>query len=90
MKAKKGCPDCVPKQPNFQSFDGENIPVLVSLRKFNSIAIPRLFRIGDATMEIKKELIAELARCLGGKKARPAGRGWLTCCPAHDDRNPSL
>jgi putative DNA primase/helicase len=41
-------------------------------------------------MEIKKELIAELARCLGGKKARPAGRGWLTCCPAHDDRNPSL
>jgi DNA primase len=41
-------------------------------------------------MEFNKKLIEELARRLGGKKARPAGRGWLTCCPAHNDRNPSL
>ena len=32
----------------------------------------------------------DVARQLGGKKARRAGAGWLTCCPAHDDTNPSL
>lgn len=31
-----------------------------------------------------------LARSLGGKKAYRAGSGWLTLCPAHDDRTPSL
>ena len=41
-------------------------------------------------MKINKKHIEELARHLGGKKARPAGRGWITCCPAHDDRSPSL
>jgi len=42
-------------------------------------------------MGCKKKLIEDLARCLGGRKARPAGsRGWITCCPAHDDRSPSL
>ena len=30
---------------------------------------------------------AELA---AGVKAWPAGGGWLACCPAHDDRKPSL
>ena len=29
----------------------------------------------------------ELARALGGKRY---GRGWLACCPAHEDRTPSL
>ena len=24
------------------------------------------------------------------KKARKSGKGWLACCPAHDDQNPSL
>ena len=32
----------------------------------------------------------EAARLLGGKKARRSGADWLTCCPAHDDENPSL
>ena len=32
----------------------------------------------------------ELARYLGGKKARRAGSGWLSLCPAHNDRTPSL
>jgi RecA-family ATPase len=31
-----------------------------------------------------------VARQLGGKKARRAGNGWLTSCPAHQDDNPSL
>jgi RecA-family ATPase len=31
-----------------------------------------------------------VARQLGGSKARRSGNGWLTCCPAHDDDNPSL
>ncbi|GEM_PF-476824 len=30
---------------------------------------------------------AEIAEALGGKSN---GRGWMACCPAHDDRNPSL
>jgi putative DNA primase/helicase len=30
---------------------------------------------------------AELARALGGRRN---GRGWMACCPAHDDRDPSL
>ena len=25
-----------------------------------------------------------------GKRPRKAGDGWSACCPAHDDRNPSL
>lgn len=29
-----------------------------------------------------------IAAVLG--RARPSGRGWLACCPAHDDRHPSL
>ena len=28
-----------------------------------------------------------IAETLGGK---PSGKGWIACCPAHDDRNPSL
>ena len=24
------------------------------------------------------------------RKVKPSGRGWTACCPAHDDRNPSL
>ena len=28
-----------------------------------------------------------IAKVLGGRKA---GSGWIACCPAHDDRNPSL
>ena len=32
----------------------------------------------------------EVARRLGGKKARRSGKNWVTCCPAHDDQNPSL
>ena len=31
---------------------------------------------------------AEVAIVLGG--ARRNGRGWLVCCPVHDDRAPSL
>ncbi|MCX6620619.1 MAG: CHC2 zinc finger domain-containing protein [Acidobacteria bacterium] len=23
-------------------------------------------------------------------RARPSGKGWMACCPAHEDRNPSL
>jgi putative DNA primase/helicase len=30
---------------------------------------------------------AELAKALGGRRS---GRGWIACCPAHDDRDPSL
>jgi putative DNA primase/helicase len=30
---------------------------------------------------------AALARALGG---RPSGSGWEACCPAHEDRTPSL
>src|SRR5690242_9672216 len=29
----------------------------------------------------------EIARALGGRKA---GTVWMACCPAHDDRDPSL
>jgi Protein of unknown function (DUF3987) len=32
----------------------------------------------------------EIARQLGGDKARRSGKGWSTICPAHEDRNPSL
>ena len=32
----------------------------------------------------------EIARTLGGDKAHRSGKSWATCCPAHDDRNPSL
>jgi len=28
-----------------------------------------------------------IAKALGGRKA---GSGWTACCPAHDDRTPSL
>jgi hypothetical protein len=28
-----------------------------------------------------------IAKTLGGRKA---GGGWSACCPAHDDREPSL
>jgi len=24
------------------------------------------------------------------QKVRPSGNGWLACCPAHDDKSPSL
>jgi DNA primase len=30
---------------------------------------------------------AEIARHLRGRKS---GNNWMACCPAHDDRNPSL
>ncbi|QNK00980.1 CHC2 zinc finger domain-containing protein [Dyella telluris] len=30
-----------------------------------------------------------LAR-LDGNKLRQQGKGWVACCPAHDDKNPSL
>jgi len=30
---------------------------------------------------------AEIARALGGRRC---GSGWIACCPAHDDREPSL
>jgi hypothetical protein len=29
----------------------------------------------------------EIARALGGQRV---GIVWMACCPAHDDRNPSL
>ena len=32
----------------------------------------------------------QLARRLGGRKARKAGKGYVTCCAAHDDKDPSL
>jgi len=32
----------------------------------------------------------QLARRLNNGKAIKAGKGYLTCCPAHDDKNPSL
>jgi hypothetical protein len=32
----------------------------------------------------------QIARRLGGKKARKCGKGWKTHCPAHDDKDPSL
>ena len=28
-----------------------------------------------------------IAKALGGRKA---GGGWVACCPAHEDREPSL
>ncbi len=34
--------------------------------------------------------VESIAKSLGGNKARRTGTGWLTCCPAHDDKNPSL
>jgi hypothetical protein len=34
--------------------------------------------------------LEEIARQLAGTKAKKTGKGWLTCCPAHDDKNPSL
>jgi hypothetical protein len=32
----------------------------------------------------------DVAKELGGAHAHRAGKGWLTRCPAHDDKNPSL
>lgn len=32
----------------------------------------------------------DIARRLGGTKARRSGANWSTCCPAHADRKPSL
>ena len=34
--------------------------------------------------------LEEIARKLGGEKAHRSGKSWVTCCPAHDDQNPSL
>ena len=34
-----------------------------------------------------KDTAADLARALSGQRN---GRGWMACCPAHDDRTPSL
>jgi putative DNA primase/helicase len=31
-----------------------------------------------------------IAKALGNGKEQPSGKGWLTCCPAHEDSNPSL
>lgn len=31
--------------------------------------------------------VTDLAAALGGRRS---GDGWMACCPAHDDRNPSL
>ena len=32
----------------------------------------------------------ELARAIDPHKARRKGNGWMVCCPAHNDNNPSL
>ena len=37
--------------------------------------------------EGRRLLAAEVGPALGGRKS---GRGWIACCPAHDDRRPSL
>jgi len=34
--------------------------------------------------------VANLLSRPGRGKAKPSGRGWKVCCPAHDDRTPSL
>ena len=34
--------------------------------------------------------LEEIARALGGQKAHRSGKSWVTCCPAHEDRDPSL
>ncbi len=41
-------------------------------------------RWSDASLRVTAEAIA---KALGGRKA---GSGWMACCPAHEDRNPSL
>ncbi|MCI5123690.1 MAG: hypothetical protein D3925_04235, partial [Candidatus Electrothrix sp. AR5] len=35
-------------------------------------------------------LAETIAHALGNGKERKSGDGWLTCCPAHGDENPSL
>jgi hypothetical protein len=37
--------------------------------------------------EDRRLLAAEIGPALAG---RQSGRGWIACCPAHDDRRPSL
>jgi hypothetical protein len=42
------------------------------------------------TLEVAEDrrlLAAEIGPALGGRKS---SRGWIACCPAHDDRRPSL
>ena len=34
--------------------------------------------------------IKYIAKSLGGEKARQSGDNWITCCPCHEDHNPSL
>ena len=36
------------------------------------------------------ERFLEALEATTGDSARTSGNGWLTRCPAHDDRNPSL
>jgi DNA primase len=31
-----------------------------------------------------------IAKALGNGKEQRTSNGWLTCCPAHEDSNPSL
>lgn len=40
-------------------------------------------------MITRHELLRRLEQTTGHAPRRVAG-GWLTCCPAHDDRRPSL
>ena len=35
-------------------------------------------------------LAEDIAKILGNGKEQKSGDGWLTCCPAHGDKNPSL
>src|SRR5439155_21619437 len=41
-------------------------------------------------MPIDSDRAEHVAKDLGGARARKSGSGWVTLCPAHDDRNPSL
>ena len=34
--------------------------------------------------------MADLNKIIDGLNAKKQGKGWIACCPAHDDRNPSL
>ena len=90
MNTKKMAGREILTRPKFKSFDGGNLLVLVSRRNTKRPPSLAYSELEMATMKSIKMLVAEVARRLGGEKARQVGRGWLTCCPAHDDRNPSL
>jgi putative DNA primase/helicase len=53
-----------------------------SIRSANRCATPSMILAPGRRLDA-----AEIAAALGGRKS---GRGWSACCPAHDDRTPSL